>query len=544
MDINTSLQELGLNDYRDVLHKHKKIIVEFFLTVVFVVTLGSFLMTPVYKATTTILIDTESPNVLMATGNVALQSSDYLSYKEYYQSQIEILTSNGLASKVFDDFKLGNSKDYARAKEPVQDFLKTVKVSPVRDTRLAKLSVENKDPKLAAQIANRMADLFVKRNLYYISRNELMNLFKNEYLKLESKMAEYSKIYKDKHPAMIELKDQMTELIKKIERVKESKLDYTLLEQDIQPNGQFALAALKANNISVQDPAEVPVIPDRPKKRLNVLLAIFVGLFGGVGIAFFLEYQNKTIKDIEDIEQLTSWPFLGKVPVILGEDKEFNVKNKAADAITEAYRSVRTRLSFLDSKEHILKSIVISSLGAQEGKTVTICNLAVAMAQNQRRVLLVDADMRRPRLYGVFKMKNGKGLSSFLLGRASYEGLAQETDVENLYLIADKHSITNSTELLHSDKMKDFIALAKKDFDFVLFDSPPVGILTDATILAKMVDGMVLVVESAKTPSKAVLRNDKLLKKANVNVLGVIINKVLTSGSEGYYYSKAYSGFE
>jgi len=544
MDTTNLKESLLFNDYRDVLHKHRRIIVGFFLTVVLVVTFSSLMMTPIYRATVTVLVDESSPNVLTTTGNVALQSPDYLSFKEYSQSQIEIFTSINLARKVFNDFNLGNMPEFAKEKEPIMSFLKTIKVEPVRDTRLIKLNVENKNPILAAKIANRMAELFVKRNLYYISRSELMNLFKNEYLKLESKETEYSKIYKEKHPAMIEVKNQMEELIQKIERVKKSIFDFDSLEQDMQLGGYSALEGLKPNNISVQDPAEIPVIPVRPNKRLNFLLAIFVGLFGGVGIAFFLEYQDKTIKDIEDIEQLTSWPFLGKVPVISGEDKEFNVKNKAADAITEAYRSVRTRLSFLDTKEHILKSIVVSSLGAQEGKTVTICNLAVAIAQNQRRVLLVDADMRRPRLHGIFKKKDGKGLSSFLLGRASYEELAQETDIENLYLVADKHSITNSTELLHNDKMKEFIAAAKKNFDFILFDSPPVGILTDATILAKMVDGMVLVVESGKTPSKAVLRNDKLLKNANVNVLGVIINKVLTSGSEGYYYSKAYSGFE
>jgi succinoglycan biosynthesis transport protein ExoP len=431
--------------------------------------------------------------------------------------------------------------EFAKAKEPIKAFLKTVKVEPVRDSRLIKLYVDNKDPVLAAKIANRMADLFVKRNLYYISRSELMNLFKNEYLKLESKQAEYSKIYKEKHPAMIELKSQMAELGQKIERVKKSAFDYDALEQDMQAGGQYALEGLKPNNISIQDPAEVPVLPVRPHKRFNVILAVFVGLFGGVALAFFLENQDKTIKDIEDLEKLTAWPFLGKVPTITGPEKEFTVKNKSADSVTEAYRSIRTRLFFSDNKEHPLKSIVISSLGAQEGKTVTACNLAVAIAQNQKKVLLVDADMRRPRLHDIFKKIDAKGLSSFLLGRAHYEELIQGTDVENLSLVADKNSVTNSTELLHSDRMKDFIALAKKNFDFVLFDSPPIGILTDAMILAALLDGIALVIESGKTPIRAVVRNDKLLKNAGIRVVGFIINKVQTSGSEGYYYSKTYS---
>lgn len=530
-----------LRDYKDVLYRHQRIIVQFFLTVLLVVTFGSLIMTPVYRATVVVLIDEASPNVLTTTGNVAMQSQDYLSFKEYYQSQIEIFTSQNLARKVFNDFKLGAIPEFARAKEPIKSFLKTVKIEPVRDSRLIKLFVENKDPILAANIANRLAELFVKRNLYYISRSELMNLFKNEYLKLESKEAEYSKTYKEKHPRMIELKDQMDDLVQKIERVKESSFDYNALEQDMQMGGRYVLEGLKPNNISIQDPAEVPIVPIRPNKRLNILFAAVVGLFGGVAIAFFLENQDKTIKDIEDIESLTAWPFLGKVPTILGSQKEFNVRNKAADAITEAYRSIRTRLFFLDTKDRPLRSIVISSLGAQEGKTVTTCNLAVAIAQSQKRVLLVDADMRRPRLHDVFKKRDGKGLSSFLIGKARYEDLIQETNIENLFLVADKNSVTNSTELLHGEKMKEFITLAKKNFDFVLFDSPPIGIITDATILTTLAEGIVLVVESGKTPSKAVLRNDKLLKNAGIRVIGVIINKVMTRGSEGYYYSDAYS---
>jgi capsular exopolysaccharide synthesis family protein len=531
----------NLTDYRDVLHRHRKMITQFFLTVVLVVTAGSFLMTPIYRSTVIILIDEASPNVLTTTGNVALQSQDYLSFKEYYQSQIEIFTSMSLARKVFNDFELGAMPEYANAKEPVKAFLKSVKVEPVRDSRLIKLNVENKDPVLATKMANRWADLFVKRNLYYISRSELMNLFKNEYLKLESKQAEFSKIYKDKHPAMIELKDQLAELVQKIERVKKSSFDYSSLEQDMQAQGRYAIEGLKPNNISIQDPADLPTVPVKPKKRVNILLSMIVGLFGGVAMAFFIENQNKTIKDVEDIEALTGWPFLGKVPTVEGFLKEFTVKNKAVDMVTEAFRTIRTRLFFADTKEHPLRSIVISSLGAQEGKSLISCNLAIAIAQTNKRVLLVDADMRRPRLHEVFKKRDAKGLSNYLSGHAHYDELIQPTDIENFSIVVDKHSITNSTELLNSERMREFIALTKKNFDFVLFDSPPVGILMDAVILASQLDGVALVVESAKTPVRAVLRNDKLLKNANVKVIGVIINRVLTTGSEGYYYSHHYS---
>ena len=198
-------QDLHIKDYIEVLYRRGGIAILFFMVVVLLVTVGSFLLEPVYRATVTILIDMESPNVLTATGMVALESQNYYSYKEYYQSQREIITSLSIIRKVFDEFSLGDSEDYASAKEPLKAFTKTISVEPVRDTRLVRLHVDNKDPVMAANIANRISKIYVERNLYYISRAELMNLLKNEYLKLEGRLAEYTKIYKHKHPRMIRL---------------------------------------------------------------------------------------------------------------------------------------------------------------------------------------------------------------------------------------------------------------------------------------------------------------------------------------------------
>ncbi|NQT23481.1 MAG: hypothetical protein HQ579_08625, partial [Candidatus Omnitrophica bacterium] len=316
MDITNIEQELHLKDYVDVLRRRRSVVVIFFVTIVFVVTIGSLIMRPVYQASATLLIDAESPNVLTTYGLVSLESQNYYSYKEYYQSQKEIITSRAIARRIFNEFNLGNTKKYAKAKDPIKAFLKTVNVAPVRDTRLLRLNVENRDPVLAAKIANRMAEVYVERNLYYISRDELMNLLKNEYLKLESRLSEYTRIYKSKHPKIIRLKEEISELVKKIESVKKSAFHYDVVPQDLKEGGMYTLEGLKANNVSIEDPAEVPAIPIRPKKRLNVLLAIIVGFFGGVALAFFFEYLDDTVKSLEDVEKLVKWPFLGCVPII------------------------------------------------------------------------------------------------------------------------------------------------------------------------------------------------------------------------------------
>ncbi len=270
------------------------VVLLFFVIVVGTVTIGSFYMTPIYRATTTILIDLESPNVLTSTGSVALQQQ-HQPYKDYFRSQQEIIVSRGLIQKVFDEFDLINTGAYREAKDPLKGFLKTIKVEPIRDTRLLQLSVDNKDGELAARLANRIAEIYVLRNLYYISRDEIMNLLKNEYLKLEARYSEYSTKYKAKHPQMIRLKEEMNELVSRLEAVKNVDFTYELAREPLtHEKGQHALHGLKANNITIQDPAVSPLETNKPKKRLNVLLAVLIGLFGGVGLALFLSTCYRT----------------------------------------------------------------------------------------------------------------------------------------------------------------------------------------------------------------------------------------------------------
>ncbi|UCG34738.1 MAG: polysaccharide biosynthesis tyrosine autokinase [Candidatus Omnitrophota bacterium] len=534
----------NLGDYVDILMRRRRTLAIFFIVTVVIVTLGSLIMPHVYRATVVLLIDVESPHVLSTTRDVEVGAGSFSSfhfYREYYESQQAIITSYSIAKQVFDDLNLSRLKEYQDVKEPIKKFLKGVSVEPLKDARLLKLHVDNRDPALAAKIANRIAHVYIQSNLDYISKSELLNLLKNEYLRLEAKLSEYNKIYKDGHPEMIRVKEEMLELAQDIAKAKESSFA-SVNTEGIQSQHQRALAGLKANNISIIDFAREPVIPLRPNKRLNVLVAMFIGLFGGVGLTFLIEYQDATIKDAEDIEKITTWPFLGAVPKIGGEGKnEFHVQLKPDDHATEAYRSIRTQVFFSDTKEHPLKTIVISSLGPQEGKTTTLCNLGIAIAQNHKRVLLVDADMRKPRLHQIFKRKDSKGLCSFLGGHAGYEEMIQKTDIENLFLVSDKRSCVNSSDLIAGDKMREFISLAKKNFDYILFDSPPVGAITDAAILSPMTDGVILVMESGKTPKRVVRHNYKVLKNSSIRCAGVIVNRVEIGRKEGYYYYRSHS---
>ncbi len=548
MDSHARQEGLDIKESLDILRRRKGVAILFFVTVVLVVALGSFIMKPVYRAKVTLLIDLESPNVLTASGMVEIQAQNYYSYKEYCQSQQEILTSLPIIKKVFEEFKLAGTKEYDTAKEPLKKFSKSLRVEPVRDTRLIELYVDNKNAKLASEIANRIAEIYVLRNLYYISKTELLNLLKNEYLKLETKSSEYSKIYKEGHPEMIRLKQEIDGVVEKIEREKKAALKQdNAVEEDLLSYRQ-ALESLKANNVSVLAPAEVPVVPVRPKKLLNILLSIMIGLFGGVSLAFFFEYLDDTVKEAGDLDRLVRWPFLGNVPKIdVGAkmtefEKDIFVHVKPKDPISEAFRSIRTSILFSSTEEHPLRAIAITSPAPQEGKTTTLCNLGIAMAQNQKRVLLVDADMRNPRLYEVFKKENEKGLSTFLSAQDKFDDIIEKTDIENLFLVNSGIHPPNPSELLASHKMSTFIKEAKEKFDFILFDTPPITILTDPVILSRIADGIIMVIESGKTSKRVLPRINQVLDTAKARMIGVVFNKISSKTSSYYYYYSKYYG--
>ncbi|MEA3305467.1 MAG: polysaccharide biosynthesis tyrosine autokinase [Candidatus Omnitrophota bacterium] len=534
--------DINFSDYWRVIKSRKGVVITFFFTTVFIVTAGSFLMKPVYRAAVSLLINMESPQVLTTTGSVALGRSDYYAYKEYLQSQREIIKSRSIARQVFEEFELGKSKAYIEAKDPIEGFLKTIKVEPVRDTRLLLLNVDNKDPELAANIANRIAEIYVDRNLSYITKSEVMNLLKNEYLKLQTKLSEHSKVYKDKHPKMIRLRQEIVQMAAKIKEEKERAIGYDAARVS---SSNSVLAGLKANNITIQDRAETPVTPIKPKKRLNILLAMIVGLFGGIGLAFFFEYLDDTVKGIEDIRMLVDWPFLGNIPKITDKkmsepERDLFVKIKPKDPVSEAYRSIRTSVLFSSTEEHPLKSIVITSPGPREGKTITLCNLGIAMANSQKKVLLVDGDMRKPRLHEVFNKKNEAGLSNFLSGQAEFTDLIRETGIDNLSFVSGGHHAPNPSELLTSHKMREFIDNAKEKFDFILFDTPPVAVVTDAVILSQTADGTIIVIESGKTNKKVLSRINQVLNNAQARIIGALLNKISANHSSYHYYSYYY----
>jgi len=571
-------EEIQISDYWRIVKRHKWTVATIFFGTVLIVTVASIMMTPVYRSTATLFIDQETSNVLtISEGNMALGAQSYATYKEYFQSQKEIIKSRGILEQVFTEFKLARyekyavenasgtsswhlairdfisnilgrdvdvslieTKQYSKQKDPIEKFRKDVTVADVRNTRLLNLSVANTDPVLAANITNRIAQIFVERNLAYISKSEILDLHKNEYLKLQAQLNENSKIYKHLHPKTIRLKEKLAEVTRKIKQERNENLPGATPVISTSD-----LASLKANNISVQDWAEPMFIPVKPNKRKNVLLAIIVGLFAGVGMAFFLETLDNTIKSTDDIGRQTDWPFLGYIPMVRKDNQmlEFFVHSKPKSALSETYRTIRTGLLFSSTQENPLKSVLITSPGEQEGKSTTVSNLAIAMAQNNKKVLLVDADMRKPRLHHVYEVDNKKGLSTYLSGQTSFEEIVHSTDIENLSLIGCGPHPPNPSELLATKKMEQFVTYAKAKFDYIFFDTPPIMVVTDAVVLSKAVDGTIIVMESGRTSRKIVPMLRQKLDNSKAKVTGFIINKIKAQHGDYEHYYEYYTRY-
>lgn len=217
--------------------------------------------------------------------------------------------------------------------------------------------------------------------------------------------------------------------------------------------------------------------------------------------------------------------------------KELIVNTKPKSPISESYRSIRTNIQFANLDKN-LQTIMVTSPTAGEGKTTTLSNVALAMADAEHRVLIVDCDMRKPRIHKVFEISNTYGMAEILLGGGDYKKALNPTSNENLYIITAGKIPSNPSELLYSNAMKNLIQNLKKDFEYIFIDAPPVVPVTDAAIMSNYVDGVILVCASGVIEIELAQKAKESLENVNANILGVVLNKINTKNDKysSYYY--------
>ncbi len=417
-----------------------------------------------------------------------------------------------------------------------------------------------------------------------IMNNLVIQTLRTEELTARKQLSELSEKYGAKHPQIIKAHSQLdmlqkniisearkmlnaakaefevaqsreTSLRRAMEQQKQEVLgltrkaiDFNVIAGESGSNKQFYELLLKklqeaslsggmsVSNAQIVDYAVIPKDPIKPKRALNLLLAMLVGLFGGVFAAFFTEYMDDTIKTAEDVDKNLDLPFFDVVPLTEETKGPIFVTSDPKSATAEAYRTIRTGL-MLSSTDQPLKVILVTSSTPNEGKTTTAANLAVAMAQMGEKVLIVDVDMRRHNLHELYGISNPVGISDVIIDPKRLPEAIKSVDKhQNLDIITGGTLAPNPSELLGSERMREFITHLRGRYDRIILDSPPLLAFSDSLVLSRLADGVIMVIWGGKTTRNTIQQAVQSLQGVGAKILGVVLNKIDTTRRSYYYY--------
>jgi capsular exopolysaccharide synthesis family protein len=399
----------------------------------------------------------------------------------------------------------------------------------------------------------------------------LLNIFKPDYPKMKSLKSQMDAIEMRKeklkadimlaiesdYRAAVKREQYLNEALKDQKReilaFQQKSVPYQILKRDVDANNQLHenllqrlkdvdVAATQTNtNIQVLDRAEYQRMPYTPNIPRNIMLSIIVGLMGGVGLAFFMEYFDDTVRDTVEIEEKIRLPAFGTIP-----HYKTGVGNTAVpmighslsgDPVAEAFRSIGTFI-MLSSSSKRPRSILITSPNEREGKTTVCINTAIALSEATGPGIIIDADLRRPKLHRSFGVDNSAGLTTCLSnkGLLTADGIIKKTSTAGLSIMTAGPFHPNPSELMTSAKLKGLLNALYPMFDFVIIDSAPVTRINECAYLSSLVDGTVLVVKAGQTPANSIEQSKRIFRNVNAKVLGVVLNGSRDPGSwHGYY---------
>ena len=561
---DTNNDEIDFSFYISVILKRIWLLIGLVFICVAGAVVVNMLMQPKYKSSVLMMIDREESGKIETTS-----FGSWASDEDYYRTQYKLLESRTLLEKVYKNMNLSEVPEFKQPNGWAK-LKKHIKIIPITRSRLLNLEVESYDRQLCTNIANTIAKTFVEDNVSNrvsiaqdviaaldatersSKQQELLNSMpqvvnsdfiknlKNQEIALYKQYVQLNARYTTNHPEVIAIQNQLQAIREKID----TETRRLIQSIKIELSGQFS-----GNNIRIVDEATVPDNPYKPNKMLNLLIGFCVGFILGILFIFIVEFLDKTVKTSEDLQEKLKLSFLGFVPV--NRDKklktEYEIMLKEGNFLmAEQIRNIRTMLGFALADDRKAPIIVASSLQS-EGKSHFAVNLAVAITQTQKKVLLIDGDLRRSRLHKVFKLSNEKGLTNIWQEDkkiSDFEYNIQETEVENLYVMTSGTRPPNPSELLNTPLLEKFIKWANENYDCVIVDCPAVLPVSDTLLWGKYINKAIFVIKYGSTNSKLAEIALEKMKNVGIKILGGVISqyepKGLTYSKYGYYKNYSY----
>jgi capsular exopolysaccharide synthesis family protein len=475
--------------------------------------------TTIYQSSTKLMVNQPASTGLVVDYNTLLAN------EQLAKIYVQILVSRPVLQKVIDNLQL---------KTNVETLTKSVSSGLVRDTQIISLSVEDTSAERAAAVANeivkqvRLQNQTLQTNYYAFTKQALQAQITTLQTELNRIQTALSAITEDTEPAKAE-RSRLTELLT------DTRSQFLTASKNLEDLQRVEAQA--SNNLYVIESAEPPREPVRPRQLLNLLLGFGASLIIGVGLVFLFSYLDTRVR-AEDAEHLTGLPVLGWIQRIKGKndrDKFIRV-NQPDSPVTEAYRLLQANLEFIIEEASPL-AILVTSVGPAEGKTTTLANLAVNLAESGKKVIVVDTDLRKPTLHTFFALSNERGLTNALQNRNhDIEDYLMATGVQNLWLLPGGPLPYNPIETLGSKRMAGLIEELKIEADIVLFDSPATLVVADASFLARKCDLALLVIRPESTRREPLKKTCHQLQQSGIKLAGLVLNRVSPRRSLFYQY--------
>ena len=508
---------------------------------------ASNMTTPIYRTTTTLMVS-------QITQNANPNSVDIYTSQQLAQTYVQLITLEPILTATANALGL---QDWESLRGQISAI-------PVQGTQLIQVSVIDSSPQRAQAIANEVAHQLILQSPSNSGDKEEITFIQNQLPELENKIEK--------------AREQVTQLDQVIASANSARAIQDAQSQQDNLNAQisqwqntyadlmYSLNQSNINSISVVEPASLPYFPISPNTRMNVLIAAAIGLSLSIGGVLLLEYLDDTIRTPDEVHILLGMPILGVIGKISGDGypEKLVTVLEPRSPISEAYRELRTNLRF-SSLDIPLRTLIVTSAGPAEGKSLNAANLAVVLAQAGLSVILVDADLRKPAQHKIFGLNNDIGLTNWLIRNqgndqagwfsrdsdnvqvkvTTFENCLQFTKIAGLRLVASGPLPPNPAEVLGSERMHEFLVEAKNNADIVILDSPPCVTVTDPVVLIQWADGVLLVVDNQYTSRQASKRaKDNLSTVIGNRFMGIIFNRLKRiSGSYYNYYSHYYSSY-